>query len=718
MMKTHGLTLVILACYLVLAAGPLPGYAQDDPFAASEALESDLEEEFAWLKAETFVITASRVLEDIKKSAASITVITDKQIRQMGARHLVDVLQTIPGMSVNYSADGFYHIDSRGLSTAAGQHLLVMVNSHPVNENYNGGAIVLYAESLLDNVQRIEVIRGPGSALYGANAFAGIVNIITKGAEDIRGIQVSAQGGSFQTQQYNVLFGKRLGDFEVSGDLNFFSTDGYEARIEHDAVMTTEQTLQQMYGVPSNASRAPADVSSPKERYDAMLTLAYRNFKFEGRYMQRSMELPLSLLGAITERNENIGTHYYLALQYEEDPRENLRFTGKLYRNYTDDESDYQGLPAGMPLITPTGIQFASAEGLVAQPKRKDARTGGEFSIVYTPNDTNTLVAGATYEKMELYDVTYAANVLYTPIQNVLIPLPGVQDLTDQQNYCKDASRTFTAAFVEDLWDIRDNLRLTLGGRYDHYSDFGSSFNPRAGVTWQFAEGYDLKLLYGEAFRAPGFYELYSRNNPALLGNPDLDPETVQTYEISLGAAFTDDFTTRLTGFRNDYKDGIQLVQNTTTGTSDFQNAGDLLTQGVEAEVKYDFGKGIYLVGNYTFQETENQDTGDPLAGVPEHKGNLLANVRLSKFFNLSASLHFEGESARSASDPRDNADGFAVLNTTLLAKNFLEGFEVRASIYNLLDEEHSTQTRPEIPGDFPQAGRSFLVELRYELPL
>lgn len=707
-MKTKKIKTTV--CFMVFVLGLIYGghvFSQDDPLSDLKAPDASLEDEMAWLRAETYVITASRVLENIKKSAASITVITDRQIRQMGARHLADVLRTVPGIGVMYGPDGTYKIDARGILKGGGQHVLLMINSHPVNENFGGGAMPLYDTSVVNTIQRIEVIRGPGSALYGANAFAGVINIITKEAAAVDGIQVSALGGSFQTQQYDLLAGKQFGDLGIVFNFNYLDTDGYAAYIEEDSVTTLDQL------VGTRASLAPGHTSNDDQKYDTSLALEYKGLKFEGRYLQRTKKWPVSIGNALSERHDDEYKSYYLTLGYEREITEEFSLSGKVYRNHISFDADYQAFPPGTPFPTPDGITLFQ-DGVIGQLSRKENRTGLEMLATYTLSESNTMVAGMTYEKMEQNDVEYSANFLYTPIQNVLIPLPGVQNITDIQNYNKDVDRTFKALFLEDLWDIWETLRLTVGARYDNYSDFGDSFNPRAGITWEFIDGYDVKLLYGRAFRAPSFNELYSQNNPAVVGNPDLDPEIVDTYEVSVGAEFTEALSGRVTGFLNDIKDSLNLVP--VEGQQVYQNKDQIRSQGIELEAKYDFGKGTYLGANYTYQDVKNRDTDERYLYAPEHKGNLLANVRLSKYFNLYTNLYFQGKYARPEGDDRKDLSGFGIVNVTLLARNFFKGLEVRGSVYNLLDESYAyIQTQDTLPGDFPQPGRNFMVELRYE---
>ena len=222
---------VCLLTSIIIVLCSSPGFSEEDLEVSPEA-EAALEEEIRYLQAETYVMTPSRIPEKIKKTAATITVITDRQIRQMGARHLMDVLQTVPGMGFWYNSDGSYIIDVRGFGAGIGNnHILFMINGHSLYNNYNGGAGYVHDTHIIDNIKRIEIMRSPGSALYGANAFLGVINIITKEAEDIDGVELTTRAGSYDSQQYNLLFGKTFKDLEVAFNFNYFNTHGSNGHV-------------------------------------------------------------------------------------------------------------------------------------------------------------------------------------------------------------------------------------------------------------------------------------------------------------------------------------------------------------------------------------------------------------------------------------------------------------------------------------------------------
>jgi len=681
-------------------------FSQDDPILEEMAADEELQQELKWLKAETYVFTPSRVMEDIKKSAASITVVTDRQIRQMGARDLADVLdRAVPNVSAFYTWAGSSNIEFRG---GSGPYtVLLMINSQPLSNIHLEGTAA-YGDLMIDNIKRIEVIRGPGSALYGANAFCGVINVITKEAEDIDGLELIARGGSYDTQQYNLLFGKTFSDLEVTFDLNFFKTHGFRGLIEED-LQTQIDEITGILRIPP-ASLAPGPMKGDRQKYDAALTLKYKWFKFDGRYIRNEWDMPVGWYAVLNEKSIGYKEDYYLSLSYEKRIVEGLDLHGKVYGIVSEPSADLQLFPPGAVFLTPRWPFIARwPNGITEVLSKKSRSIGVEMQATYTIGEVNTVVAGATYEDQKYYAYSISGNYLPTPNPFVLIKLPSVQAWPDEF-VGETKKRDFTAAFIEDIWDLTDDLRLTAGARYDHYSDFGGHFSPRAGITWEYIKGYDLKLLYGHAFRAPRYEELYD----PIYGNPDLGPMTTDTYEISLGADFTHDFGGRVTLYRRDTDDSIRLDVPETTRTV---NRGTGRNQGVELEMKYDFGRGTYLAAIYTY--FNHQEEGTETRTTQRHIGKFMTNIRLSRYFNFYADGQiYSGIERRVLDDTRDDHPGYGVVNATLIAKRFLkryEELEFRGSVYNLFDEDYTMPSGPSLPNELPMPGINFLVEMRYK---
>lgn len=173
--------------------------------------------------------------------------------------------------------------------------------------------------------------------------------------------------------------------------------------------------------------------------------------------------------------------------------------------------------------------------------------------------------------------------------------------------------------------------------------------------------------MYGEAFRAPTFAELYNQNNPAIVGNPDLNPEQINTIEISWQNSDLDNLDMSLTLFKSHISDIITI-----DSVGQHENLGDIKTNGVEAEIKYNLGRGSYIMGNYTYQDPINKTTNTPMADVSKHKAYVALNYRLDRNYNLYVDANYRGEQFRGLADTRKKVSGFTTANATLLVKSFL----------------------------------------------
>ena len=678
----------------------------EEPLKNALKTDDELEEELKYLKEETYVITPSKIPQRIEKAPGTVHVVTDRQIRQMGARYLKEVIETVPGWYVwqMWRGDVVYARNTAGALSAA---ILFMVNSHQVNDAYYGNAIESYANLDLDNVKRIEFVSGPGSSLYGSGAMAGIINIITKEGEDVDGLQLTARGGSFDTFEGSALFGKNINGLEVAAYVDYRNTSGFRGHVDQD----TQSVMDQRFG--THASLAPGNMKGDAYQWDAQLTLKYEGFKFDGKYIDRKRDLPFGFTWATLDNVSNWhNKDYYLNLSYDATPTEGLDLMVKAYRNQHSMDMVNQPFPKGSLMMTPRG-PIINSVNRVTEVENKSSRMGAEAQVVYEIVDSNTIVGGITFERQRSYDNKAKGNVYPVSYPFVYMPLPSVQDWPASWNN-PDEERNVYAAYVEDIWDILDNLRLTAGGRYDYYTGSGGQFSPRAGINWEFYQNYYTKFLYGRAFRVPYFADL---SNVAF-GNPDLKNETVDTFELSFGANLLP-FSGQVTVFRNQIKNGINVDVSGNPPTYKYRNGKEYTRHGVELQMKYDFGRGTYLGMNYTHMNTDYPADSKVVGWMrPERLGTLTGNVRLNKYLNLNAYLLYRGGWVRNPNDTRDDPGDYVIANTTLIAKNFLKelkGLEVRGSVYNLFNKDYTSPTGPgELPNDMPMPGINFMLELRY----
>ncbi len=255
---------------------------------------------------------------------------------------------------------------------------------------------------------------------------------------------------------------------------------------------------------------------------------------------------------------------------------------------------------------------------------------------------------------------------------------------------------------------------MTLGVRYDHFTRFESTTNPRAGLVWRFMEDAHLKLLFATAFRAPNFFEMFTTNNPVLRGNSNLDPEKVNTYEIGLGYNFTKHIRGNINYFYNRIRD--RIVRAPVRTGRQIQNSGGARIQGVEAEFKADFGNDNYIFANYTWQDAEDTRDRNRLPDVPVHSGNIGINAGFWEYANANLTTLISGPRPREDGDTRRDISAQALVNFTLIGRNFIDNFEIRGSVFNLFDKGYEDPApQNTVPTDYPQPGRSFIIELRFE---
>jgi iron complex outermembrane receptor protein len=354
--------------------------------------------------------------------------------------------------------------------------------------------------------------------------------------------------------------------------------------------------------------------------------------------------------------------------------------------------------------IYPEGFPSAAyTDGMLAVSGYTNKKSGVE-TLLTIKKENYTVVSGLTYEIQELKDPVYKAN--YNPSTG--IPLSSLQDFSAPgTNFVSEEKRKLWAAYSELLYDIKENLRVTAGVRYDHYSDFGGVVNPRLGAAWEVNSHNTVKLMYGEAFRAPTFAELYNKNNPSLVGNSNLNPEKVKTVELNLQNTSLDNLDASITIFESTIDNII------TTANSTYVNQGKTTTQGLEAELKQNLRRGSYIVANYTYQNPKNDMTSQNLENISHQQAYLALNYRINNTFNLYTDVKYIGKQTRSSTDARDEVDSSITSNVTLLAKNLIQkDLQMKLSVYNLFDERSYDSNSPY---DYPLAGRSYMAEMSYK---
>jgi outer membrane cobalamin receptor len=685
---------IVFGIWLLMIA-PATAQKKADDSAAWKKMDSDaeLEQELRWIRAEAEaeIVTATKRKIPVRKAPAIATVITAEEIRSMGARDLMDVLKTVPCFGVSTNVSGGYMFEVRGLRTAQNEKILLMIDGHRMNDSYYGGCLDKFSMLSVQNIKQIEVIRGPGSALYGANAFVAAINIITKDAQDTDGVEVTAAGGSFDTKKFSLVGGKSFEKFEIAGSVYHADSDGPRLTIDAD----------QFAGKPY--SKTPGKTDSYLQQTEVFLKASYGNLEFTGQYFDKERGAYIGFGNALTDGSVYPQKNFWAELAYSHSFTNKASVNFRIYYDLFEetDDSRIMLFPEGYP-------EFP--DGMFGCPSFKNRTVGTEIQYDLDLFKGNHLIAGFDYEYIEQYDVRRSTN--FDPWTNA--PLGSLQDISSWGNYNKDVTRKVWAAYFQDEWEIADGVNFTAGVRHDHYDDFGGTTNPRLGLVWSFLKDADLKLLYGQAFRSPSFRELYNSNLSAI-GDPNLQPEEIRTYEAALGYRLKTSHGISLTYFHNDIEN---LITTDTGPPAHYLNMGGAKVDGIEVGLSGKYSADNYWKLNYTWQNPKDADTDEDLPDVPTHRASLSVNYGFTKYLSAHTDILWTGERPRVSGDDRGDMPSYTTVDLTLIAKNFYKNLEVRGIIHNLFDTEYEdpdmSGAQKLIPYDYPREGISALLEFSY----
>ena len=665
--------------------------------------ESEYQEE-DYFRTDRLLLTATKHLLEAKNAPAIASVVTGEEIRNSGARSLLDVLERLPGLGITRNYYSVHEVEVRGLKSVRNDTVKLMMDGHVINNPTLGGASWAWDNISLEQVKRVEVIRGPGSALYGANALTGIVNVVSKMGDDINGTQVSVGGGSFEAKRINVLHGREYGEADVLASLTYFDSESADLYVPSDAIGQA--------GVTDDWA----------ESWDGSLRISWKDFIFSGKYMRRRNGPYIGVANALNDESISETDQYFVDLSYSKKLNDRWNINGRAYYDVMDLTFNWEifpegfiSLPPGVPV--PPGLtinDFTFPDGLLGTPHYKDKTTGIELGTDYQIADSNKLTLGFVYEEIDHDNVTHHSN--FDP--NTYINLGSFQDITSWANWNQELTRKIKAAYIQDEWQPIEKVRFTAGVRYDDYSDVGDSTNPRLGIVWNFHQKADLKLLYGQAFRIPTLDELYSINNPVATGNTNLEPEEIKTIEASLMYRPMNGLEITTSTFYNKFEQIIRLMPTGIPGSFQFGNTGDAKVYGLTAETHYYWQRENEVYANFTWQHPEDDETDEEIADVPTIRWNLGLTMRFWNHLKGNANILYVGERPRDsvAGDTRPDLDSYTKVDLTAILDNLYKTLEIRGSVYNLFDEDYAHPAKPAtLLYDYPAQGRTFFIEARYK---
>jgi outer membrane receptor for ferrienterochelin and colicin len=676
------------------------------------------------------VKVASGVEQNISQAPAITTVITAQDIEAMGARDVDEILETVPGLHVSHSEIAYRPIYiMRGIYSKENPEILLMINGIAMKSLESGNRAEVWAGMPVQNIAQIEIIRGPGSALYGADAMAGVINIVTKQADDIKGTEVGLRAGSFRTIDAWLLNGYQNKDLKVATSLQVFDTDGQKSIIEEDG----QSQVDRMMG--TQASKAPNSLNLGKKGIDARVDATKENFRLQANYRTRR-NVEVGVPTSLDPEGRARGDSYDIALNYKNQKlADNWDFNAQLNFNENHSSTRINLFPAG-------AFGGAYPNGMTIIGAGREQTLGAEGSLFFTGWKQHLLRMGAGYRYAKQFDVQYAANYGLDSQGNPIPAGSPIIDLTGTPYslYPAESTRINEFAYLQDAWKFAEHWELTTGFRYDHYSDFNRSFNPRLSLVWQAEKNFTTKLLFGKAFRAPSFRELYLNSPNNQLGNKNLKPETIQMTELAFDWRLNQDVYMSLNLFSYLIKDKILFqpdehkenesqemsLANTSPPVLLAQNVGSWRGKGFEFETRWKINNRSSLLFNYSFVDVrenhihyDNEEHQNiPLENIPRHHIYLRTDLLLKANWYLNTQWNWISSRARNDDDEldgRSSLKGYHTFDFTIRYKDVRDDrWNFAFGIKNLFNSDAREPSRSYITYDLPLEGRNWFIETRY----
>lgn len=664
------------------------------------AIGEDVEELLNIYGSEKMISLATGYRQPLSLAPSVGTVITEDDIEAIGAITLAQVLETVPGLTVA-SARGLSDIFViRGFSDELNRYVLLLINGIPVTDPVNGGRPQAWAMPV-HNIARVEIIRGPGSALYGADAAAGVINVITKTADDIEGTEIGAYGGSDETYGGWLLTSWQGENINAALSLQASTTNGYDETIEVD----NQTRIDRLLG--TSASLAPGPINTQRDDINARVDVAGPRWRFRAGYQ-----------GFL---NVGTGAGITLALDPEGDFSVQLFNTDLSYTLVETDELDVQAQASYLSTKTEANVMpyppgtFGGLfpEGIREKFQLRVEQVRAEVTALYKAFQNHTIRFGAGINYAETNDVEEKRNFVTGP-SGLPRPVPFVNVAAlGEEAFIQEENRTVWYGFVQDEWRILPDWILTSGIRIDHFSDFGTAVNPRLSLVWNVSPATTARLLYGRSFRAPSFTELYGNNLVAAIGNADLDPEILDTVELALDKRWGMRLQTNANFFYYRLDDQIGAV-NRPQETALLQltqrdNTSGIEGYGLELEAELAVTDTLTLLGNYAYQITEDRRTNTILNRAAENQLYTAVDWRMTPLWALNARVNWIDETRFT--------DDYSQVGLTLRRSGAQDGLDFSLAIENLFDETgHTSSLNPRaLPLKLPLPGRQVIAKISWQ---
>ncbi len=660
----------LLFCHL----GFLRAEAQDSP---KDLTEIPLEE---LNKLEVY--SASKFSQKVSEAPASISIVTAADIKRYGYRTFDEVLRSVTGFYATYDRN-YAYVGARGflLTGDYNSRILFLVDGHRINDNiYDSSPLGTDFPLALDLIERIEIVRGPGSSLYGTNAVFAVVNVITKRGQTFNGGYVSAEAGSRQTYRETLAFGQKYSNgLDVLFSGSYMNSKGYR------------RLYYAEFGYPWTNNGIAEDADTDRSN-SVFANISYRGFSAQFVYKSREKRFPTAAFETMfnDRRSSTINKGSYSDVKFERKFHDNWEFftrtfidtydeDGSYASNYSTSESPYIVINRDIPSGRSWGGETQITRKIAG---RHHVTVGTEWRYAFRGHQYN-------YDDNPDYALYLDSNV----------------------------KTTNAATYIQGELAALQNLLVSAGIRYDHYSTFGGTTNPRFGLVYSPWQKTTAKLLYGHAFRAPNLFEMYYEDNVSSKKNLNLHSESIRTLELVMEQHIGRRYRIAGSAYRYEVENLIAQGLDPADGLIVFGNSGDINAHGVEIELEAKDLCGIDGRISYALQEAEIQASKVSPPNSPRHIAQLSLFV---PWFRMKGGTGLEMRYLGARKTLGDQkVGGFLLTNLTVQYRNLLPDLDLTAGIYNVFNKRYSDPGGAEhLQNSLLQDGRSFRIRLGYAFPI
>jgi outer membrane receptor for ferrienterochelin and colicins len=622
------------------------------------------------------VYGASGFKQKVTEAPASVTIITSEEIQKFGYKTLADILRNVRGFYVTYDRNyGYLGVRGYGPSGDYNSRIAVLIDGHRLNDNIFDAAPVGTNFPLdVDLIDRVEVIRGPNSSLYVASSFLGVINVITKRGRDLQKVSMAGEMASYGSYQARVSYGN-----EFNNGLQLLLSGSFYDSRGHDRLFFKEFD----HPATNNGIAVNADDDQFRQLF---ADFSWGRFTLHAVFGSREKGIPTAPFGTVfnVTGTHTIDARAYLDLQYDRKLGLGWSLTNRIYYDQFNNDGTY--------------VYDYSVSGGPARVQNKNFAHGKWWSdeLAFSKQILESQRLSVGFEFRDSFE------------QN-----QGNYDLQPFVRYFSSyKTSNIVSAYAQDEIHLRKNLVLNLGLRYDRYSTFGGTTNPRAALIYTPWNKASFKFLYGQSFRAPNFFELFYAA-PGNEPNPSLRPETVKTMELVWEQYFANHFRMTVSGFYYPIRSLIREQVDPTNENAFFTNAGSVDLRGLDFELKRKLPGGLEGTVSYSFQDVSNPSARMPLTNSPKDLFQASVSAPLIKQ-KVFASTDLQYVSQRATLTGNYSA-AYVVPNVTLFSRNLLKGWEFSASLYNVLNHKYADPAGNGLAENVLfQDGRSFRIKAGY----